>query len=687
LARCIRCCLWITLFFCPSTGSLVAADEGWQFLNGPEGSFVRDLARAPSDPDILYAATWGDLYKSLDGGATWQPLGLEDAIASVAVHPQNSSIVLAGTDFGEIARTVDGGMTWVVQQPIAINNHPVRHLEIDPSAPDKAYALFVASNFAYPAPPILKTVDGGVTWTEASDGLLVQDDPPLYSTVSGLALDPQNPSLLYTMDLFSQLYSSEEGALWTRVPNIGVNSGGAAALAIDPGDSSHFFAGLFFGGVYRSQDGGIQWAPSGEGLPGFTQDFAFAPGDPPTLFGATLRGVYRSDNRAESWFPVDGGISNQAIATLLVDPSDSQHLHAGGEIGVFETTDGGSQWISRNEGMLHRWVHRVLVDRSEPSTVLAATRSDALHRSTDGGLTWPLNPIDGLTGRIASLVAAPSDPSRLYLGSSFGRVFRSSDHGVSWTEVEPAGGDLDTVTALAVHPSNPQIVYAGLTTPFSAGQTLLRSSNGGDSWTVSREGLADAPVLSLVVDPQDPSILYTGQRFGVAKSTDGGATWHYLASLGQSPFLDFQAVIDPRNSSTVYAIIQNSGIFRSTDGGDTWQAIHAGLPTPQIRTLVVDPDDSSVLYAAPAGHGVYRSPDRGESWSPFNDGFPEPGSAEINVHTLAVASSAPERRLYAGMFTPDVPSGVYGRSVPFPSLFTDGFESGDLSAWSLASPP
>ena len=682
----LRCFLTFALFFCASTGSVLAADEGWEFLNGPKGSFVRELERAPSDPDILYAATWGDLYKSTDGGATWQPLGLKEAISSVAVHPQNSSIVLAGTDFGEIARTVDGGSTWLIQQPIEINNHAVRHLEIDPSAPDKAYALFVTSQFG-PAAPIVKTVDGGVTWTEASDGLLIQKAPPLYRPVSGFALDPQNPSLLYTLDSFSQLYASEEGALWTRVPNVGLNSGGAAALAIDPRDSSFFFAGLFFGSVYRSQDGGIQWAPSSEGLPGFTQDFAFAPGTPPILFGATLRGVYRSDNRAESWIPVDGGISDQTIATVVVDPSDLQHLYAGGEIGVFETTDGGSQWTSRNEGMLHRWVNLILVDRSQPSTVLAATRSDALHRSTDGGVTWPLNPIDGLTGRIASLVAAPSDPSRLYLGSSSGRVFRSSDHGVSWTEVEPAGGVLDLVTALAVHPSNPQVVYAGLDTAFSPGQTLLRSSNGGDSWTVSREGLLDAPVLSIVVDPHDPSILYAGQRFGVAKSTDGGATWHYLASLGQNSFLDFQAMIDPRNSSTVYAIVQNSGIFRSTDGGDTWQAIHAGLPTPQINTLFVDPDDSSVLYTAPAGHGVYRSSDRGESWSPFNDGFPEPGSAKIDVYTLAVASSAPERRLYAGMFTPDVPSGVYGRSVPFPSLFTDGFESGDLSAWSLTSPP
>lgn len=675
-----------TAFLCTSTGPALAADEGWQFLNGPEGAFVRELARAPSDPDVLYAATSGDLYKSTDGGATWQALGLATPVVSVAVHPRNSSIVLAGTDFGVIARTVDGGATWVVQQPpFILALDPVLEIELDPSTPNIAYALVGLGSFSRSNPPVVKTVDTGVTWMPASDGLLIHEDPPIFGVGTALTLDPQSPSTLYTLDEFGQLSKSVDGAdTWARVPNTGLNTAWAQFLKVDPTDSSVLFAGLLSGGVYRSEDEGLEWLSRNVGLPVVTRGLAFAPGDPPVLYGATIRGIFRSDDHADTWSPVNSGIEERNLRTVLVDPSDSQHLHAAGEVGVFETMDGGTTWTTKNQGLLHRSVHILVVDRSA-STILAATRSDALHRSTDQGQTWPLVPIEELIEPIASLAAAPSDPSRVYLGSGSGKVYRSSDHGQTWTLVAPAGDSNQTVTALAVHPSNPQQVYAGVTHIRGHG-LVMRSTDGGESW-IAAEGTLLGEVVNLAIDPQNPSILYAGERLDVAKSTDGGVTWAPLLGLGQNHTARYRVYLDPRQPSTVYAVIERHGIFRSMDGGVSWEAIQDGLPSLEINTLLVDPDDPSILYAAAKDEGVVRSLDRGETWSPFNDGFPEPGSAQINVNTLAIASSAPERRLYAGMFTPDVPSGVYARSMPFPSLFTDGFEAGDLSSWSPASSP
>lgn len=683
-SRCAWGWILLTLLIALPTASSLAADDGWEFLNGPQGAFVRELERAPSDPQILYAATWGDVYKSIDGGVTWQSLGVGEGSSEVAVHPQNSSIVLAGTDFGKLARSIDGGATWAVQRPpFLLGRPPVLGLEIDPSAPDTAYALFAGADFSA---PIVKTVDGGVTWTEASVGLELQEDPPIYRRVTALALHPQDPSILYTLDDFGQLYQSVDGAeAWARVPNIGMNQSGAATLEIDPSDTSYFFAGLFTGGVYRSDDGGIHWTRSNEGLAAaFTQDFAFPSAERPIMYGATLRGIYRSDNRAESWFPVNGGISDWAMATVLVDPSDGQHLHAGGAIGVFETMDGGTTWNPRTQGMEHRFVSHLVVDRSDPSTVLAATRSGVLHRSTDGGATWPLIRVEGLfSGFIGSLAAAPSEPSRIYLGASSKRVFRSSDGGVSWTEVLPAGRDFNLVQALAVHPSDPQTVVAGL--GGSTGRVLL-SSDGGISWS-SGIGLPFGPVHSVAFDRQNPSILYAGHDFGIYKSTDGGANWSQLpAWLPENSFQRLELTVDPRSSSTLYVATEFVGLFRSMDGGESWQAIDEGLPTLRINTLLIDPDDSAVLYCALFGGGVYRSLDRGETWTPFNDGFPALELTDtVNVNAMATGSSAPDRTLYAGLFHPEAPSGVYGRSVPFPSLFADGFESGDLSAWSSSA--
>lgn len=676
-----------TAFLSTSTGSALAADEGWQFLNGPQGASVRELARAPSDPDVLYAATSGDLYKSIDDGATWQALGLATPIVSVAVHPQNSSIVLAGTDFGELAKTVDGGATWVVQQPpFILALDPVLEIAFNPSSPATAYALVRLGGFSRSNPPVVKTVDTGATWIPASDGLLINEDPPIYGVGTALTLDPQNPSTLYTLDEFGNLSKSVDQAVtWTPVPNTGLNTARASFLAVDPADSSFLFTGLFFGGFYRSDDGGLKWLSRNAGLSPVTRGLAFGPGDPPVLFGATIHGMFRSDDRAESWFSINSGIEERGLRTVLVDPSDSQHLHAAGEVGVFETTDGGTTWAMRNQGIFHRTVHILLTDRSSPSTVLAATRTDALHRSTDQGQSWPLVRIEGLIEPITSLAAAPSDPSRVYLGSFAGKVYRSSDHGQTWTLMTPAGGSNQIVTALAVHPTNPQIVYAGVTHIQGWG-LVMRSTDGGQSWTAADVGLL-GEVVNLAIDPQNPSILYAGEKLDVAKSTDGGVTWAALLGLGQNFTARYQVFLDPRQPSTVYAVIERHGIFRSMDGGVSWGAIQEGLPSLEINTLLVDPDEPSILYAAPKDAGVYRSLDRGESWAPFNLGFPDAGSPRIDVATLAIASTAPERKLYAGVFTPDVPSGVYARSVPFPSLFTDGFESGDISSWSQASSP
>src|SRR5215510_4571146 len=152
-----------------------------------------------------------------------------------------------------------------------------------------------------------------------------------------------------------------------------------------------------------------------------------------------------------------------------------------------------------------------------------------------------------------------------------------------WISLGPEGGEVDT---LALHPTNPQILYAG----GLAG--IRKSTDGGASWSNADAGIAgDTWVLGLIIDPANPSTLYAGTD-GVFKSTDAGATWTHLTN-GIPPSINIVGAkdpmaIDPSNPSTVYVVGGNGeGVYKSTNAGASWTRI-AGNAF-DIGTVAVDP--------------------------------------------------------------------------------------------------
>jgi len=199
-----------------------------------------------------------------------------------------------------------------------------------------------------------------------------------------------------------------------------------------------------------------------------------------------------------------------------------------------------------------------------------------------------------------------------------------------WESVGPDGG---LVNVLAVDPSTPATVYAGL-----AGG-LCKSTDGGAHWT-SLLGLGRAQVLALAIDPTSPSVLYAGlHHFLVYKSTDGGSTWG-AANSGMTAKNAWSLAIDPGNPQRVYAGTE-AGAFLSTDGAATWTAAGTGLPSGTVWALAVDPS-SGAVYAGTNSSGVYRSTDHGGTWSAVSSGL-----AVTPVYALAVDPVHPTN-IFAG---------------------------------------
>src|SRR5690606_2744043 len=226
------------------------------------------------------------------------------------------------------------------------------------------------------------------------------------------------------------------------------------------------------------------------------------------------------------------------------------------------------------------------------------------------------------------------------------------------------------LTAIAVHPSDPNVIYIG-----GAQGGVWKTTNGGANWTPLTDHECSLAMGWIVLDPVDPDIVYaaTGEQHfssdsyygcGVLRSTDGGATWTQLgaevfdvATTTSGGVRIARIVLDPRTAgstanATLHVAAEN-GVWKSTDGGVSWtRTLAAGTTGPAPATdLVMHPSDPDVLYAAlgrvagDAANGVYRSTDAGATWMKLDNGFP---SADVGRINLAIAPSQPSI-LYASI--------------------------------------
>jgi photosystem II stability/assembly factor-like uncharacterized protein len=247
-------------------------------------------------------------------------------------------------------------------------------------------------------------------------------------------------------------------------------------------------------------------------------------------------------------------------------------------------------------------------------------------------------------------VGVPGQPNVFYQGTADGGVLKTTNAGWTWKPIfdhEP----VMSIGAIAVAPSNPNIIYVGTgeadpRSQISYGDGMYKSTDAGKTWT--HIGLDKSMHIGfIVVDPHNPNRLFvavlgnmyaaTPER-GVYRSTNGGKTWHKVLSKSD----DVGAVdlaFDPNNAQIVYATLwatrrtpwsvyppsnePGSGIFKSTDGGKTWKQLTHGLPTQGVGRIgiAVAPTDPSRVYAiidAKKG-GLYRSDDRGATWKRMDD--------------------------------------------------------------------
>jgi photosystem II stability/assembly factor-like uncharacterized protein len=436
------------------------------------------------------------------------------------------------------------------------------------------------------------------------------------------------------------------------------------ALAVDPKAPSIVYAGTSGNGIFRSTDAGTTWSPVNESLADWSIfDIVVDPASP-AEYAVTGGGLFKSMNGGLNWSALRNGLPpGQSIGDLAIGPVSSSTLYATvGGTGVFKSLDGGTSWVALLQGLEEVRVFGIAVDARTPTNLYAGS-TNGLFKTTDGGTTWRRLPAS--PSGIIVLVEVEPVSSAVYAGT-FDGLFRSGDGGATWIRL---GGGLPAshVRRLVIAPGSGSPIYA-----MTYRDGIFRSTDGGASWTAANGGLPDLLATNaLAVDPTSPSTLYAGltnlSNGGVFKSTDRGASWARAPGSFQQFFI-VRVRTHANAPGIVWAGTLDAGVLRSTDGGSTWSAQNEGLTNPRIRELEVAPSSSLVLYAG-TDAGVFRSLNGGANWEPANEGLPEPVEGLPEPVTALAVDPASSSTLYAGSIDGVSPYAIY-KSVNAGSTWT-----------------
>jgi hypothetical protein len=620
------------------------------------------------DPNSIYGGVYAGVgvLKSVNGGATWATLDSADfaglAIGRIAVDPANTQVLLLsaswdGTGTGNpyktgIWRSTNGGGAWTQVLGDPGKAHPDAGTDVlfDPADPSIAFAglgnLFGLN--ATSASGVYKSVDNGVTWTQATDILSTTDYPYTPSDIERVSLSiSQDGTHVYALLtdsgyddttafpggpfgalLDNGLYASTDtGATWSK--HVGPSSSSSSTnhdywrdsvLQVDPSDSNG--ESVYVGGrlLWHATDGGVafsSWtrpsdpttsplsfhalaplgpssssymvgcdigvwsgasgdvltgkngvAPNGLGLSRFIGGSAGEMGLDAQLYGAspwTGLAAYPSGpvNGPAAWTMSDHlsyyGISHgYGAASTLVDYTDNATAYYLRYFGGLNpdplignnTIYGGQSWNDESWSIVNgggMQDHQNLIDPfilspSNHQELFIGT--DRVWQSTDSGHHWAavssvVDPsascsVPSDTGCIplSALAVAPSRDTTLYAGDNAGNVSVSVNGGVNWTRVTSPCAACDMpIASLAVDPTSAQTVYASIGGYLGlSGHHIFRSTNGGLTWTDMSVSLPDAPVMSVIVDPNNARFIVAGSDVGVFASEDAGATWGGLGA-------------------------------------------------------------------------------------------------------------------------------------------------------------
>ncbi len=310
-------------------------------------------------------------------------------------------------------------------------------------------------------------------------------------------------------------------------------------IDINPQNPQEVYALVKGDGIYKSVSGGAgPWAKMGLDANGVAA-FVIDPSNPARLYAPTWNAVLKSTDGGNSWTANSQGLQgNQTVNVLTINPADPDILYAGAGENLVVSTDGGQRWTSLGygEGLGVGKLHSIVVDPFNPTTLYVAGLAGSIYKSTDGGNTFSQLP-DNVGQGAYSLVAHPTQPDTLLTGvNSAEAAILKTENGRDFNTISAGlvfGGADSPYNALAISPSNPNVIYAGTGLEDNRlAKGLFKSRDGGQSWSSISGDLPRNPetgqpyyVKSITIHPTNPDIVFAATGNGLYQSRDGGQSW------------------------------------------------------------------------------------------------------------------------------------------------------------------
>jgi len=561
--------------------------SGWI---GPYGGTVVPVAIDPTNPQVVYAGTWGSgVFKSRDGGQNWQPLnsGLGNLyINALAVDPTQPSTIYAGTYRGQLYKSLDGGETWEWSGSGMQDQAIIYSIIVDPFTPSILYASTRGkSNNSNPpwSGVVYQSVDGGNSWSEVLTDVGGKD---LQDWAYSLVVNPQRHNTIYAAFHESGPYQSPDyGANWYSIDR-GISDYSGRVIAINPDASKNntLYYGVWHNdAVYKSLDGGINWFTSSNGIP-------FA-----------------------------------KVYSIVIDPFETDTVYmATYNQGILKTLDGGESW--QHTGLEQERLYNVTLRPDTPSYLLAGTSGDGIYRSQDDGKTWQSSNAGLDNADLTSVMPSSAISHKLYASVYGAGVFQSTQPSLTW-EAMNTGLDDKYVHSIVKNPVNPELIYALTDT----GGLFRNDLKAGKGWESFGQGLPITPNAQPAYVEDHPFATYDMQEY---RPTSSG-----IQALNQATTVNLMAMVfAPSAPLTAYLGTGGFGVYQSTDAGVSWHP--AGLDGESILSLAVDPVNPDLIYAITASSGsLYISQNGGLAWD----------LAQLPVTFYSVASSpSSPGSVYAG---------------------------------------
>ena len=687
----------------PSKSDLLQS-YSWRAI-GPAnmGGRVTDIDGVPGDPSTFYVSgADGGIHKTIDGGVSFQPIFENQraySIGALTIAPSDKNILWVGTGEGDprnsvgygwgVYKSTDGGASW---EHLGLKKtERIKRIVVDPTNPDVACVCALGKEWgANPERGVFKTTDGGKTW----DKILYIDED---TGCADIAMENENPRIMYAgMWTFRRrpwrfddggkntaIYKTTDGgANWKKImnglPETDMARPGIHIAQSDP-DIVYLMTEFEAGGTaFRSEDKGENWImvnddPNINFRPFYYSDVRVDPQNPNILFSISGR-LSRSKDNGKTWERIATTVHGDHQA-LWIDPQNPEYILNGSDGGFQRSFDGGDNWEIINNIELSQF-YQIQVDNLKPYNVYGGLQDNGtwvgpsnslynagilkrhwkglaygdgyfaepipgnehlVYTNLQGGVPFlvdsrygnvqtihPYPKIIGSAGDAielhkyrfnwdAPIHISPHDPETVYIGGNV--IFKSQDRGNSWEVISP---DLTT------------------------NDKSKQRTSGGTIYQDNTAAEFHCTVLYIAESPVQKGVLWAGTDDGnVQLSMDGGKNWTNLKDRikGLPDFAWVSKIhASEHQAGTAFVTVDQHRmndfrpyVFMTKNFCKSWEKISSNLPKDDyVKVVRQDPHNPNLLFAG-MEHGIYASWNLGKSWEKINVDLPNVSVRDLRI--------------------------------------------------------